>query len=277
VTDPLDPVPVVTPAGMTFDPDEDFPERPRACATFLDPDGDGVLNEVDPALVDYLEFFLLNSFPPARARQDKRTRKGFHVMERIGCTDCHVRHLRLERDRRALDVEVEHREDKTAFNQLFARVSDLTEKVKDGMSPPLRQPRRESTLVKNIFTDFKRHDLGPAFHERNFDGTLQTEFMTEPLWGVGSTAPYGHDGRSVSLEQVILRHGGEAASARRRFEKLSSSQQRAVVEALSSLVLYPPDDTSSNLDRADPRVEGFPQEGHGSIDLAPLFTTPGDE
>jgi CxxC motif-containing protein (DUF1111 family) len=34
--------------------------------------------------------------------------------------------------------------------------------------------------------------------------------MTEPLWGVGSTAPYGHDGRSINLREVILRHGGEA-------------------------------------------------------------------
>jgi CxxC motif-containing protein (DUF1111 family) len=66
-------------------------------------------------------------------------------------------------------------------------------------------------LVKNIFTDLKRHDVGPNFYERNYDGTVRTEFMTTPLWGVGSTAPYGHDGRSVNLTEVILRHGGEGA------------------------------------------------------------------
>ena len=38
--------------------------------------------------------------------------------------------------------------------------------------------------------------------------------MTEPLWGVGTTAPYGHDGRSINLNEVILRHGGEAQRAR---------------------------------------------------------------
>jgi hypothetical protein len=27
----------------------------------------------------------------------------------------------------------------------------------------LKQPKRESFEVTNIFTDFKRHDLGPAF------------------------------------------------------------------------------------------------------------------
>jgi hypothetical protein len=59
-------------------------------------------------------------------------------------------------------------------------------------------------------TDFKRHDLGPNFYERNYNGTLRTHFMTTPLWGVGSTSPSGHDGRSISLTEVILRHDGEA-------------------------------------------------------------------
>ena len=47
-----------------------------------------------------------------------------------------------------------------------------------------------------------------------------TSFMTEPLWGVGTTAPYGHDGRSGTLEDVILRHGGEAQAAARRLRRL---------------------------------------------------------
>jgi CxxC motif-containing protein (DUF1111 family) len=54
-------------------------------------------------------------------------------------------------------------------------------------------------LVKNIFTDFKRHDLGTNFYERNYDGRLQTQFLTRPLWGIGSTEPYGHDGAAIPL------------------------------------------------------------------------------
>ena len=73
----------------------------------------------------------------------------------------------------------------------------------DGRAYPKLVPKRGDFLVTNLFTDFKRHDLGPAFHERNYDGTIHTEFMTAPLWGVGSKAPYGHDGRSVTLEDVI--------------------------------------------------------------------------
>lgn len=131
-------------------------------------------------------------------------------------------------------------------------------------------------MVKDIFTDFKRHDLGTNFYERNWDGTLQTQFLTRPLWGVGSTGPYGHDGRSITLNDVILRHGGEALAARNAFAALSPNDQNDVLAFLNSLVLFPPDDTASNLDPADPTKPNFPQFGHGSIKLTVLFNDPTD-
>jgi hypothetical protein len=131
-------------------------------------------------------------------------------------------------------------------------------------------------VVKDIFTDFKRHDLGPNFYERNWDGTLQTQFLTRALWGVGSTSPYGHDGRSMSLTAVILRHGGEAQAARDRFAALKSADQNDVLAFLNSLILFPPDDTASLLDPADPTKTDFPQYGHGSIKLTVLFNDPSD-
>lgn len=36
-------------------------------------------------------------------------------------------------------------------------------------------------VVENTFTDFRRHNLGPNLHERNYDGTMRTEFLTTPL------------------------------------------------------------------------------------------------
>ena len=142
--------------------------------------------------------------------------------------------------------------------------------------PTLKQAARQSFVVRNFFADMKRHDLGPGFHERNYDGTMQTEFMTEPLWGVGSSAPYGHDGRSINLREVILRHGGEALASRNKFAKLPESQKSALLEFLNSLVLFPPDDTASNLDPGDPGAIGYPQRGHGSIRLQVLFNDPSD-
>ena len=131
-------------------------------------------------------------------------------------------------------------------------------------------------MVKDIFTDFKRHDLGANFHERNWDGTLQTMFMTRALWGVGSTGPYGHDGRSMTLNDVILRHGGEAQAARNAFAALGPGDVNALLSFLNSLVLFPPDDTASTLDPGNPSAPNFPQFGHGSIKLGVLFNDPTD-
>ena len=131
-------------------------------------------------------------------------------------------------------------------------------------------------LVQNIFTDFKRHDLGANFHEREYDGTYRSEFLTTPLWGVGSTAPYGHDGRSINLMEVILRHGGEAQSARDSFASLGESEKDALLAFLSSLVVFPPDDTASNLNPGEPNHPYYPQHGHGSIMLPALFNDPTD-
>ncbi len=100
--------------------------------------------------------------------------------------------------------------------------------------------------------------------------------MTEPLWGVASTAPYGHDGRSVNLREVILRHGGEAQAARDAFAALPASAQLQLLDFLGSLVLFPPPDTASNLDPGNPADPDFPQSGHGSISLTPLFNDNSD-
>jgi hypothetical protein len=160
---------------------------------------------------------------------------------------------------------------------MFATASALFHPVDDGTThPPLKQPNLESFEVKNIFADFKRHDLGPNFHERNYDGSIQREFMTMPLWGVGTTAPYGHDGRSINLTEVILRHGGEAQNSRDAFARFSESQQSAILDFLNSLVLFPPDDTASNLNPGDRNTAGFPQYGHGNIKLPVLFNDPKD-
>ena len=95
------------------------------------------------------------------------------------------------------------------------------------------------------------------------------------LWGVGTKSPYGHDGRSVTLEEVILRHGGEAQSARMGFVGLGEDNQNKIIEFLRTLVLFPPDDTASNLNPGNPAGTN-PQDPaqHGSIALSALFQIP---
>jgi Di-haem oxidoreductase, putative peroxidase len=267
----------VTPAGLVLDGSIDSIEAPPTEDPNADPDQDGVRNEIPTSLVDHMEFYFLNYFRPAVYEQTQDTDHGRRVFERSGCTSCHIPDLLIEHDRRVGDVETAFDTNRGIFNNLFATVTGLFTSRSDGTGfPDLKLPNMQPFLVKNIFTDFKRHDLGPNFYERNYDGTIRTEFLTRPLWGVGSTGPYGHDGRSVNLTEVILRHGGEASSARDSFARLSASDQSSVIAFLNSLILFPPDDTASDLDPGDPLATGLPQFSHGSIRLTVLFNNPGD-
>jgi CxxC motif-containing protein (DUF1111 family) len=260
---------VTTPSGMVMDGSLDQFTPP--------PLGNMVEYEIETSLVDYLEFYLLNYFKPATYEQTERTRQGRHVFERIGCASCHIPDLPLEQDRRVADVETVFDPEHGNFNGLFATAMVLHETVDDGWGlPALNPPMRQAFLVRNIFTDFKRHDLGSNFHERDYDGTVRTEFLTPALWGVGTTAPYGHDGRSINLTEVILRHGGEAREEAEAFARLSAENRSALLDFLNSLVLFPPDDTASNLDPGDRNSPGFPQTRHGSIKLGVLFNDPTD-
>ena len=103
---------------------------------------------------------------------------------------------------------------------------------------------------------------------------MQTQFLTRPLWGVGTSGPYGHDGRSINLNDVILRHGGESLTSRNNYAALRPQDQDALISFLNSLVLFPPDDTASTLDAGDRTKTNFPQFGHGSIKLTVLFNDP---
>jgi hypothetical protein len=261
---------VVTPSGMVLDGSLDKITPPPA----PDPQNG---NEVDPAVVDHLEFYLLNYFKPGHGQQNDTTELGREVFNRIGCASCHVTNLTVNHDRRVADLETDYDPMRGIFNSLFATATPLIVVVDDGSGlPAMKLPAGGSFAVNDLLTDFKRHDLGPKFYERNWDGTLQTEFMTRPLWGVGSTAPYGHDGRSMTLDDVILRHGGESQGSRDAYAALSPRKSAALQAYLNSLVLFPPDDTASNLDPGDPSKPNFPQFGHGSIKLTVLFNDPSD-
>jgi len=261
--------PVITPAGMVLNGRIDAVEKSPA------EEGDvGSVNH-RAAMVDFLEFYLLNYFKPGTGEQTGEVQRGRKLFQQINCTSCHVSDLLLNRDRRVADVRTVFDPERGNFNRIFATATLLLANPSSiGRSNKTKIAALQPFLVKDIFTDFKWHDLGTSFAERNYDGTMRTRFLTTPLWGVGSTAPYGHDGRSINLTEVILRHGGEARHSRDSFAALDAPSRSAVLAFLGSLIVFPPDDTASNLDPGDPTKPGFPQYSHGSIKLTVLFNTP---
>ena len=168
-----------TPSGMVLDGARDTIEAPRAKDAADDPDDDGVSNEIPTSVVDFMEFYLLNYFKPATGEQTARTAAGREIFKDVGCAACHVPNLTINHDRRVADVETVFNPEQGVFNRLFATASGRFVETNDGSGyPTVKKPGGGSFVVRNIFTDFKRHDLGPSFYERDYDGTVRTRFLT---------------------------------------------------------------------------------------------------
>jgi hypothetical protein len=142
---------ITTPSGMVLDGTQDKISPPPA------PDAESGQYELDPAIVDHLEFYLLNYFKPGLGKQDTATALGRAVFNRIGCNSCHISDLTINYDRRVANVDTVYDPVLGNFNNLFATATALINNLDDGSGyPPLKQSQGNSFLVKNIFTDFKR-------------------------------------------------------------------------------------------------------------------------
>jgi CxxC motif-containing protein (DUF1111 family) len=86
----------------------------------------------------------------------------------------------------------------------------------------------------NLYSDLLLHDIGTD------DGIVQgmakgTEFRTALLWGLSRRDRFMHDAKSNTIEDAILRHGGQPPTARENFEKLSPADRAALLAFLGSL------------------------------------------
>jgi CxxC motif-containing protein (DUF1111 family) len=64
-------------------------------------------------------------------------------------------------------------------------------------------------------------------------------FLTRPLWGLATTAPYLHDGRAPTVDDAIRLHGGEARAARDAYLALDESGRASIRVYLTSLTRAP--------------------------------------
>jgi cytochrome c551/c552 len=127
---------------------------------------------------------------------------------------------------------------------------------------PLGSLRRDGQGrgIVELFGDLKRHEMGSRLAEpvneiagddvtpiplnplnRHTPGT----FLTENLWGVGSTPPYMHDGRATTLAEAIIEHAtgasndiSEAKDSRARYLALGVNDKKALIAFLENLVLF---------------------------------------
>jgi CxxC motif-containing protein (DUF1111 family) len=97
-------------------------------------------------------------------------------------------------------------------------------------------PEALGDKIIHPFSDFLLHDIGTG------DGIVQVgpqdtanKLRTVPLWGLRTKARFMHDLKSLSLENAISRHDGEAHDPARRFKELSPEDRAALIIFLQSL------------------------------------------
>ena len=140
---------ITTRSGMVLDGTLDQIVAPPTDSVIADPDQGGIGNEIPTSLVDFMEFYLLNYFKPALYRQTDETERGRKVFTQLGCAQCHIPDLQINRDRRVADVETVFDPERGIFNNLFATANPLLNSVDDGSGfPTLKQPRLQPFLVK---------------------------------------------------------------------------------------------------------------------------------
>ena len=228
----------------------------------VDPDGDGVKDELTAGDVTALVFFQAALDTPGRLLPRDAARRAAAVrgesqFEAIGCAQCHLPALTLDDAR---FVEPGPYNPRGNLRRDSGRKLVSIDLAREGIGPrPERLP--DGRVVVRAFTDLKRHelnddDLRHFANERVAQGTLagvlqsasftqvpkgrpRTQFLTRKLWDVGNTDPYGHRGDLPTLTEAIHFHGGEARSARDAFFAQSEADRGAVIEFLRTLQILP--------------------------------------
>jgi hypothetical protein len=212
-----------------------------------DPDRDGYCEEISEGDLDMIEWYQLNHPAPARGKITRDVLAGEKLFKQAKCASCHVPDWHLFAYNPEARDYTERFDGDRRFFEIQAAYNDKTERMEGKLNYLAQKrgkrllPRRGAYTVRGIYSDFKYHDVGEAFYQVQFDGSVVRQWRTPPLWGVGSTAPYGHDGANLDLDSVIRRHGGEALASRQAYLALSEDERRQVVCFLQSLVLYQTD------------------------------------
>jgi len=237
----------------------------------LDGDFDGVPNELtvgditamtiynaaQPRPVTKMELAALHLIPALDGAEVAAIQAGEGVFDQTGCGSCHVKRMVINdptfsepsRNPNYRDAVFPAGQDPASrgVSSKLPVIFDLTSDQPDNRINLFGKIIRLGALEKDqfghgvvrLFGDLKRHDMGPGLAESIDEvGTGASVFLTKNLWGVGSTAPYLHDGRATTLTEAILEHGGEGETARTAFLALSPQDQQNLVDYLSNLVLY---------------------------------------
>jgi CxxC motif-containing protein (DUF1111 family) len=86
------------------------------------------------------------------------------------------------------------------------------------------------------FGDFLLHNVGTGDGiVQNGGPSTRNKVRTAPLWGLRTRGRLMHDGLSLTRNEAILRHAGEASPAIFNYRNLSAADKNALITFLNSL------------------------------------------
>ena len=207
----------------------------------------GVPDAVTPGDISALVAFQA-SLPPPIEKADlpadwrAAASEGAKSFDALGCASCHIKTLPLHSmvfsDPAPYDMAGTLRasETKSAIRIDLAKLpfaSRLPKNDKGEWLVPLF-----SDLKRHLIVDAQVNALGNELQAQRF--VERDVFLTPRLWGVGSTAPYGHRGDMRSLGEIIAAHGGEARFARDAYLGADDKARSGVIAYLRTLQLEAP-------------------------------------
>jgi CxxC motif-containing protein (DUF1111 family) len=204
---------------------------------WYDLDGDDVSLEIDSGMLTTVVGYLSQlEVPVMRPPRDPGLvdlwAAGRSDFDGVGCAGCHVPTLELA------DPKLDAREHSDPNRGAF-----MIDLAKDGDGPKI-EPKfggsHATPYLVHLFSDLKRHDMGPVLATASAQGTIPARvFLTRPLWGLAETAPYLHDGRAPTVHDAIVLHGGEATAARDAYLRLDEKGRAGIRVFLTSLSREP--------------------------------------
>jgi Di-haem oxidoreductase, putative peroxidase len=207
----------------------------------------GVPDAITPGDVSALVAFQATLAPPT-VKQDLpddwriAAEEGAKQFKTLGCASCHMTTLPLKSltftDPAPYDMAGTLRASESGRSITI----DLS---KTAYANQLQKNEKGEWLIP-LFSDLKRHlmvdaqvnALGNELQAQRF--VERDVFLTPRLWGVGSTAPYGHRGDFRSLDEIISAHGGEARFARDAYLASDKAMRDDVIAFLRSLEIKAP-------------------------------------
>jgi len=207
-------------------------------------DEDGKADELSAADISALVAWQATLRMPVRKtpRSDEWQAAASHgekLFGSIGCNSCHRNALPLRSlqfaDPGSFDVAGTLNREQVAESAIYdLALMEWTEKL----------PRNaEGEVLIPLFGDLKRHKmtdrsvsvLGNELLSQRFVG--RDIFMTSELWGIGSTAPFGHRNDITTLDEIIRAHGGAARASRDAYVAISEDEQSSLIAFLKTLVV----------------------------------------